>query len=34
MKNPLTLEMLLAQISEDALHKEVDTDPGIGREEF
>jgi len=34
MKNPLTLELLLAQISEDNLHEEVDTGPANGREEF
>ena len=34
MKNPVTLEMLLAQISEDNLHKEVDTGPMVGREEL
>jgi hypothetical protein len=34
MKNPVTLEMLLAQISEDNLHKEADTGPMVGREEL
>jgi antitoxin component of MazEF toxin-antitoxin module len=29
-----TLESLLAQVTEENLHQEVDTGPAVGREEF
>ena len=32
MENPLTLESLLAQITEENLHEEVDTGPAVGDE--
>lgn len=32
MENPLTLESLLAQITEDNLHEEADTGPAVGDE--
>jgi len=34
MENPLTLESLLAQITEENLHEEINTGPALGNEVY